>query len=434
MTTPQDSRTDIPTERDHDIVLFGATGFVGRLTATHLARNAPDGVRIALAGRSEERLASVRAGLGASAAHWPLLVVDASDEAQMADLARSTVVVATTVGPYVKYGKPLVAACAAAGTHYCDLTGEVLFVRDMIDEHHEQAVATGARIVNSCGFDSIPSDLGVWLTAQTVAEEGEGTLGETLLHVRSLRGGVSGGTIDSMRQQAITASADPKARRAAGDPYGLSPARDQEPPSRNRGPAPTNIVEKVAANIPARQDPVTGRWVAPFFMASYNTRVVRRSNALTDWSYGREFRYDEVMDTGRGPAGAVKAGLTTAVLLGIFGGMSLSPTRALLDKVLPAPGEGPSEESQAKGRFVMEIVTTTTTNAQFRTTVSAPYDPGYSGTAIMLGQSALALALDQDDLPEMAGVITPATGIGAPLIERLRAHDFVFDTRRHTSD
>jgi len=159
-------------ERTHDIVLFGATGFVGRLTAGHLARNAPDGARIALAGRSLERLEKVRSGLDSKAADWPLLVVDASDEAQVAELAAATRVVATTVGPYAKYGMPLVAACAAAGTHYCDLTGEVLFVRDAIDAYQDEAAASGARIVNSCGFDSIPSDLGVWVTAQQVAADG----------------------------------------------------------------------------------------------------------------------------------------------------------------------------------------------------------------------------------------------------------------------
>ena len=417
-------------ERTHDIVLFGATGFVGRLTAGHLARNAPDGARIALAGRSLERLEKVRSGLDSKAADWPLLVVDASDEAQVAELAAATRVVATTVGPYAKYGMPLVAACAAAGTHYCDLTGEVLFVRDAIDAYQDEAAASGARIVNSCGFDSIPSDLGVWVTAQQVAADGEGTLGETLLHVRTLRGGISGGTIDSMRQQAIVSSADPSARRRAGDPYGLSPARDEEPSHRNRRPAPRNVLEKVSRQVPVNLDPVTGRWNAPFFMASFNTRIVRRSNALTNWSYGRDFRYDEVMDTGRGPGGAVKAGLTTAVLGGVFTGMSFGPSRQVLDRVLPKPGEGPSEERMAGGKFVLQIETTTTTGARYRTTVAADEDPGYSGTAIMLGQSALALAFDGDTLPDAAGVLTPATGIGQPLVDRLRAHGFTFDCVR----
>lgn len=441
--------------RDQDLVLFGATGFVGRLTAAHLAEHAPEGIRIALAGRDRTRLEQVRRGLGDRAASWPLLVVDAADTTAVSDLARSTRVVVTTVGPYAKYGKPLLGACAQAGTHYCDLTGEVLFVRDMIDAHHDEAVASGAKIIPSCGFDSVPSDLGVWLTAQTVAADGEGTLGETLLHVRSLRGGISGGTVDSMRQQAIVSSADPAARRTAADPYGLSPDRSAEPSRRphaaasGQGPStggeasgaagahggraayllPKGLVDKATRMFPARLDPVTGRWVAPFFMASYNTRVVRRSNALTGWSYGREFRYDEVMDTGTGAPGAVKAGVTTAAILGLFGGMTFGPTRALLDRVLPEPGEGPSEESMARGRFILQIETTTTTGARYRTTVRADYDPGYTGTAVMLGQSALALAAG-DGLPEAAGLLTPATGLGSVLVDRLRTHGFTLDCER----
>lgn len=421
------------TEREFDLVLVGATGFVGRLTAAHLAEHAPSSVRIALAGRSEARLADVRSSLPGAAAQWPILVVDTTDSAAVVDLAARTRVVVTTVGPYAKLGMPLASACAAAGTHYADLTGEVLFVRDSAEANHALAEASGAKIVHSCGFDSIPSDLGVWKLAQQVAADGEGTLGETLTHVRTLRGGVSGGTIDSMRQQAIESSADKTRRRAVTDPYGLSPDREAEPPSRNRpkGPAPTGVagaLAKVQAASGTRFDEVTQRWVAPFFMASFNTRIVRRSNALTDWSYGREFRYDEVMDTGRGPMGAVKAGLTSAVLGGLFAGMSTAPTRSVLDRVLPKPGEGPSEESQAKGRFVFEIVTTTTTGADYRTKVAAPYDPGYSGTAIMLGQAGLALAFDE--LPSRAGVLTPSVALGDALVSRLENFRFEFSTKR----
>lgn len=417
------------TDREFDIVLVGATGFVGRLTAAHLAEHAPSSVRIALAGRSLERLTEVRASLLPHRVEdWPLLVVDTTDAAAVAELAARTRVVVTTVGPYAKLGMPLATACASAGTHYADLTGEVLFVRDSIDANHEEAQRTGARIVHSCGFDSIPSDLGVWLTAQQVAADGEGTLGETVLHVRTLRGGVSGGTIDSMRQQAIE-SADPVRRRAVTDPHGLSPDRSAEPPSRNRPSSDEfGLLGKVQAATGTRYDTVTKRWVAPFFMASFNTRIVRRSNALTDWSYGREFRYDEVMDTGSGPVGAVKAGLTSAVLGGLFAGMSTAPTRRLLDVVLPKPGEGPSEETMENGRFVMDVETTTTTGARYRTRVAAGYDPGYSGTAIMLGQAGLSLALDH--LDSEGGVLTPAVAFGEALVSRLQGNDFEFTTTR----
>jgi short subunit dehydrogenase-like uncharacterized protein len=220
------------TPPDLDIVIFGATGFVGRLTAAYLAEQAPAGVRIALAGRNRERLEEVRAGLPDAAAEWEIIVADASEPVTLAALAARTRVVATTVGPYVRLGMPLVEACAIAGTHYCDLTGEVLFVRQSADTWHETARETGARIVHSCGFDSIPSDLGVLVTADTVAGDGAGELTETVLSVVSMRGGVSGGTIDSMRQQAILMRADAAVRAIVADPYGLSPDRAAEPRSR----------------------------------------------------------------------------------------------------------------------------------------------------------------------------------------------------------
>lgn len=418
------------TDREFDLVLFGATGFVGRLTAHHLAEHAPEGVRIALAGRSSDRLEAVRRELPEQARRWPLLVLDALDESAVAGLAERTRVVCTTVGPYARYGMPLVSACARAGTHYCDLTGEVLFVRDSIDANHEAARASGARLVHACGFDSIPSDLGVLVTARAAAGAGDGTLGETLLHVRSLRGGVSGGTIDSMRQQVIVTGSDPARRRIATDGHSLSPDRAAEPPARAPRPKPTSVLDRLARQVPVRHDAGTGQWAAPFFMASFNTRIVRRSNSLTNWSYGRDLRYDEVMDTGSGPLGAARAAATAAMLGGLFAGMSFGPTRYVLDRFLPQPGDGPSEQSRARGRFVMDIEAATTSGARYRTRVAAPYDPGYAGTAIMLGQSALALALDTDHLPPASGVLTPAVALGSLLVSRLRGFGFSFEPTR----
>ena len=419
-------------DRELDLILFGASGFVGRFTAEYLAQHAPVGTRIALAGRSETKVRAVRDGLGAAAADWPVVVADASDEAALAELATRTRVVVTTVGPYAAYGLPLVGACAAAGTHYADLTGEVLFVRDSIDAHHETARASGARIVHSCGFDSVPSDLGVLLLAERAAADGEGTLGETTLTVRSMRGGFSGGTIDSMRQQAIAMRADASARRVAGDPYGLSPDRSAEPSSRSSAPKPSGLsglVQTVERAVPVERT-ARGRWTAPFVMASYNTRIVRRSNALLDYAYGRDFRYDEVSDCGRGVGGALQATAMAGGLAAAFAGMSFGPTRAVLDRLLPAPGEGP--DVAKGGRFVMDVDTTTSTGAAYRVRVAADKDPGYGGTAVMLGEAALALALD--DLPPMAGVLTPATGIGSGLADRLRAHDFTLEVTRVQAD
>ncbi|HEU5483391.1 MAG TPA: saccharopine dehydrogenase NADP-binding domain-containing protein, partial [Microlunatus sp.] len=207
--------------RDLDLVLVGATGFVGRLTARHLAEHAPAGLRVGLAGRSADRLAAVRDSLPQRAADWPLIPVEALDDAAVAALAARACVVASTVGPYLRYGLPLVRACAEAGTHYADLTGETLFVRRSIDAAHRPAGDSGARIVHSCGFDSVPSDLGVGLTAAHAADAGRTELGSAVLHVRSLRGGISGGTIDSLRQQVIEAERIPELRRLLGEPQAL---------------------------------------------------------------------------------------------------------------------------------------------------------------------------------------------------------------------
>ncbi|WP_374928987.1 saccharopine dehydrogenase family protein [Kytococcus sedentarius] len=423
--------------REFDLVLFGATGFVGRLVAAHLAEHAPADLRIALAGRDRDRLESARSDLPPTAAAWPLVVADASDEASMRQLARRTRVVVTTVGPYARHGRLLVAACAEAGTHSCDLTGEVLFVREAIDAHHERARETGARIVTSCGFDSVPSDLGVLLTAAQAEADGQGTLGRATLHVRSLRGGFSGGTIDSMREQLAQMASDPRARRVALDPYALSPDRASEPdrdgepalgaesPQRSRA-----LARRAADRLPIERDAATGRWSAPFLMAPYNTRIVRRSNALLGWRHGRGLRYREVHDTGRGPRGAVRAAALAAGLGVVAAGMAWAPTRALLGRVLPAPGEGPSAEAMASGRFVMELDAETTTGARYLTTVAAERDPGYTGTAVMLGESALALAMADDSLPSRTGVLTPATALGPALVHRLRERGFTLETRR----
>ena len=419
--------------REFDIVLFGATGFVGRLTARHLASEAPAALRVALAGRSLTRLQEVARGLPGAARDWPLLQLDATDERAVADLAGRTRVVVTTVGPYVRFGTALAAACAAAGTDYCDLTGEVLFVHRSITANHETARRTGARIVHACGFDSIPSDLGVLLTAQAAQADGA-ELGRTHLAVRSMRGGFSGGTIDSARTQVDELKADAGARRVVGDPWALAeghrPPRTAGGGSGGGGTASGlgSVLGRLAKASPVKRDADNGHFTGPFVMAAFNTRIVARSASLL--GYGEGFRYVEYADFGAGPAGAVSAGLMSVGLGAGLAGMAFPPTRVLIDKVLPKPGEGPSEEAQANGRFRMEVTGEATNGARYRTTVAAPYDPGYSGTAVMLGQAALALVEDREALPEAAGVLTPATAIGAPLVERLRRHRFTLETTR----
>ena len=226
-------------QREFDIVLYGATGFVGKLTAQYLADAAAGGpARIALAGRSLDKLRAVRDTLPSSAEDWPLLTADASSTATVEEMAKRTRVVITTVGPYTKYGLPLVAACAAAGTDYADLTGETTFIRDSIEQYHKQAVDTGARIVHSCGFDSVPSDLTVYALHRAAAADGTGELGETNLVLRSFAGGVSGGTLASVVELMTTTSTDPDARRAMNDPYTLSTDRAAEPEQGHQSDTP----------------------------------------------------------------------------------------------------------------------------------------------------------------------------------------------------
>ncbi len=400
--------------RTHDLVVYGATGFVGRLLAAYLAGAAPAGMRIALAGRSRSRLEQVRGELPAAAGDWPLVVGDSTDAASLAALAASTRVLATTVGPYLRYGLPVVEACARAGTHYADLTGEVLFVRRAIDATDAVARDTGARIVHACGYDSIPSDLSVLLLAERARADGAGGLHDVQL-VATARGGVSGGTVDSVRAQFEELGRDTTARRVVGDPYALSPDRDAEPDTR----------QPRDAGPPSRTP--DGRWTAPFVMAPFNTRVVRRSNALQDWAYGRGLRYGEVMGCGRGIPGAATATAITAALAGFAAAMSLPPTRSLLDRVLPDPGTGPGEQTRARGWFRMEVDATPGSGRRYRATAAGQGDPGYAATAVMLGETVLGLALDGDRLPDRAGSLTPATALGSVLVERLRAAGHTYE-------
>jgi len=401
----------VDTTREHDIVLHGATGFVGALVAAYLAGAALADVRIALSGRSREKLERTRAELPSSAQGWPLVVADAADPTALAALAASTRVVVSTVGPYATYGLPLVEACARAGTHYADLTGEVLFVREAIDRCDALARESGARIVHSCGYDSVPSDLGVLLL-----HEAAGELADVRL-VATAKGGLSGGTVASMRAQMDAMRHDPAARRLAADPHALSPDPAAEP-------AP---VQPPDAGPPGRLR--DGTWTAPFIMAGYNTRIVRRSNALTDWSYGRGLRYGELMGCGRGVRGAAAAGAVTAGLVGALAGisaaMTTAPTRALLDRVLPAPGSGPSAASRAAGWFRSELHAVASGGRRFRAVVAGPGDPGYAATAVMLGESALCLA--EDATGDRAGSLTPATAMGTALVERLRKAGHTYD-------
>lgn len=402
------------TARTFDVVLFGATGFTGRLVAEHLAGAAPPGARLALAGRSREKLAAVRAALPERARAWPVLVADAGDAAALEVLAAQTRVVCTTVGPYAQHGLPLVAACARAGTHSCDLTGEVPFMRASIDGYDGAARASGARIVHACGFDSVPSDLGM-----LVLHGALGPMRRATYVVEKAKGGFSGGTVASLLNLLEAAGREPALRRLLADPYALSPDRAKEA-DLGRQPDASGLAF----------DAFVQQWTAPFLMASVNTRVVRRSNALLGHAWGARLRYREVLGLRRGLRGAAYGAAATAGQGLLLGLLALAPTRRLLATRLPQPGEGPDEATRRRGALRVRLFGEGEDGRRATVRVEGQGDPGYQLTAVMLGEAALALAFDEAVLPAAAGVLTPATALGLPLVERLARRGLTFTVER----
>jgi len=394
--------------RKFDIIVQGATGFTGTLVAAYLLRQygANGNLRWALAGRSEAKLRQVRDGLGAGAGELELIVADSFDKAALSELAAQTRVVLTTVGPYALYGSDLVEACVNAGTHYCDLAGEVQWIRKMIDQHHAKACETGAKIVHCCGFDSVPMDIGVWSLQESVHEKYGKYCTSISMMVRATKGTASGGTLASMMNLIKESREDRAIARTLIDPYSLNPEGERQGPD-----------ERDQKSVIYRDD--AGSWTAPFVMAGVNTKVVRRSHALAAYPYGKEFRYDESVMTGRGFSGWMKGTLMTLGLGAIVFLASFTPTRKLLQRyVLAKPGEGPDEEMQKTGFFKLVQIGKLADGTTVRGTVSGDQDPGYGSTSKMLSECAVCLA--KDDLEIGGGVLTPASAMARPLLKRLR--------------
>ncbi|SDF35918.1 Uncharacterized conserved protein [Lentzea fradiae] len=391
--------------RRFDIVLHGATGFVGRLTAKHLAAAAPD-AKIALAGRDARKLMALRKDLGVQ---WPVIALDIRDDEGAKELAASTRAVASTIG---RHGFPLAAACARQGTSYADLSGEVPFVRRSITELHDLAVRSGARIVHACGFEAIPSDLGTFLLADRARADGEGGLTETVSILDEFKGGFSAGNFDSNQALSAALKADPALRAAIADPFALA--------------VPTGSTVD-SDPVSAFRDPLTGRWLAPAMGGPFNSRFVRRSASLTEGGYGPGFRYREGMGVGTSPLARLQAvGLTFGLSFMKFV-LTSRLTRPIMTRLLP-PGSGPSEKTQENGLFRVAIHTRTTTGARYVATVGASVDPGYRATSIMLGQSVLSLATDP--LTSDGGVLTPSVAMDHHLADRLSAQGFEISVRR----
>ena len=398
-----------------DVLVYGATSFVGQILCRYLTERTAGGARLrwAMAGRSAGKLEEVRRSLGEAAAHIPLQVADAADEQALRALVASTRVIVSTVGPYALHGEPLVRACVEAGVDYCDLTGEVQWIRRMIERYEDLARRNGARIVHCCGFDSIPSDLGVhFLQQQSLQAFGE-PCEEVNMRVRAMRGGFSGGTAASLLNVAREVSANPALRKELANPYSLC----------QLGVAAEGLVpvRQRATRLFAR-DSAAGGWISPFIMAAINTRIVHRSNALPAGRYSRAFRYDEAVSTGRGLRGcltAVGAGMGLSVFMLAS---ALGPTRAVLQRFLPAPGEGPSPAAQARGFFDLRFFGRTASGRSVRVKVTGDRDPGYGSTAKMLGEAAMCLAFDVPRDTVAGGFWTPATIFGDRLVARLEAH------------
>src|SRR6056297_2220934 len=397
---------------EFDLVLLGATGFTGQLVAEYLLQRhgVGDAFKWALAGRSQAKLEQVRAGLGEGAKDLPLLVADSHDRTSLDALVARTRAVCSTVGPYALHGSDLVAACAASGTDYCDLTGEVPWMRKMLDAHASAAQASGARLVHCCGFDSIPSDLGVWFLQQQAHTKLGKYMTRVRLGVQALKGKMSGGTAASMLNIIESSRSDAEIARIVKNPYALCPEEFRQGTRQPYVKGPTF-------------DDDLNAWLAPFVMAAINTRIVHRSHALQDRPWGDDFKYDEAMMTGSGFAGRRRAWSWSAALGAFALGSSFGPTRSLLKKrFLPKPGEGPSPEEQEKGFYRLLFDGHTADGKRIQVRVTGDRDPGYGSTSKMLGEAAVSLAqeLPRDALP--GGFWTPSTALAKVLKPRLEAH------------
>jgi short subunit dehydrogenase-like uncharacterized protein len=394
-------------DKTFDIIIFGATGFTGRLVAEYLNNTYGIGgdVRWAMAGRSATKLAEIRDALGIDQA-LPLLVADANDAEALANLVKQTHVVLTTVGPYQKYGEPLIRACAAAGTDYVDLCGEPGWMAQMIPQLQDTARASGARIVFSCGFDSIPFDLGV-VYAQHEAQQ---RLGAPLVRVHGrvkvMKGTFSGGTVASMLATMEAIGREPNLKRTLFDPFALTPGF--------KGARQPN-------DHVAEFDALAQAWTAPFVMATINTKNVHRSHFLLGHPWGKDFVYSERMLTGDGAKGESRAKkmLRESKIQNTL--LAFAPTRALLRRfALPKPGEGPNKDQREKGRYEVLFFGETADGRKLTASVAGDRDPGYGSTSKMIAEAALCLVRDVDRTATPGGVWTPGAAMGMTLVKRLQ--------------
>ncbi len=392
----------------YDLIILGATGFVGSIVCKYLLSHiaSEENVKWAIAGRSQTKLDNLINTLGMSTTHLTTLIADVTDEAALTVLCAQTRVIVSTVGPYALYGETLVKVCAITGTDYCDLTGEVQWIQQMIQKYAATAQRSGSRIIHCCGFDSIPSDLGVYYLQQQAQQRWGEPCVQVKMRVKAAKGGISGGTAASGVNLVKEAIANPTTRQALANPYSLCPAKDKYP-------------EHPPTLVAVKTDNIFQEWIAPFIMAGVNTPIVLRSNALQDWAYGDNFQYDEAILTGQGILGWIIAQGLKVGLDGLTLAAMIPPTRWILEQIIPKSGEGPSAEEQVQGFYDLRFWGQTASGQTLMLKVTGDRDPGYGSTAKILAQAGICLAKDIPKSAMKGGFWTPATIFGEILVERL---------------
>ena len=399
-------------ERDFDLIIWGATGFTGNLVCDYINKNYNEReLRWAIAGRNKKKILKLQQKLKIDDSRT--IIADSSDKDSLVKMVKKSKVVCTTVGPYAKYGSNLVEACIEGETNYCDITGETQWIRRIIDRFHTKAKEKNIKIINSCGFDSIPSDMGVFYSQKIMLEK-TGKYASTInMRVAGAKGGISGGTYNSLSNVLEEALIDKEVRKTLTNPYGLNPIDKQFGPDKSD-------LRKVIF------DTVSKSWIAPFVMAGINTKIVRRSHALMDFMYGKNFAYDEATLTGKGIAGQIR-GYMSLIPIFLATRKKGSIIKKIVDFILPKSGEGPSKKTRIKGYYNLRFYLTAD-KMTYVSKVLGDMDPGYGSTSKMLAESAICLALDE--IPDTYGILTPSVALGDSLLKRLEENaglTFIFD-------
>jgi len=389
--------------KDFDIIIWGATGFTGRLVAEYIFKNySSEKLNWAIAGRDKKKLINVRDEIADE--NIPIIIADSFDEMSLTKMTQKTKVICSTVGPYSKYGSLLVKSCIKTNTHYCDLAGEAQWIRKIVDTYHQEAKNKKVRIVNSCGFDSIPSDMGVYFIHKNLPDVNI-KLDNISMRLSGFKGSLSGGTYASMNNIITEASKDSLIRKILTNPYGLNPEGQRSGPDKRD-------LNKV------KYDEDSKSWIAPFMMAGINTKIVRRSNALSNYSYGKNFTYDESVMTGDGFKGRIKAIISVLPLI-FLSAKPGSLLKRIFNYFTPKPGQGPNENERENGYYSMRFYIRYNDKSRALARVTGDRDPGYGSTSKMLAESAICLS--KDSLKDTYGVITPSIAMGDQILDRLQA-------------